>query len=73
MKSVVCNQPKDQRNEAIEYETNFDSKFSLSSGTNHPLTTVTFSLQGGNKHRVTIIYGLTCLWNSGDTYIVIKR
>ena len=33
---------------------------------------VTFSLQGGKKHRSTIIYGLTCLWDSRATYSMIK-
>ena len=62
---------KDQCNEAIGYEPNFDNKFSLSSGTKDPLAVVTVSLRGGKKHRATIIDVLKCLWDSGATEITI--
>ena len=51
----------------------FDNKFSLYSVTKDPLLVVTARLQGGKKHRATMIYGLTCLWDSGSTNIMIKR
>ena len=53
---------KDQCNDAIEYEPKFDNKFSLSSGTKDLLLVVTVSIQGGKKHRTTIIFSLTGLW-----------
>ena len=64
---------KDQCNDAIEYEPKFDNKFSLYITTKDTLPLVTFSLQGGKKHRENIIYSLTCLWDSGATERVIKR
>ena len=42
---------KDQRNDAIENEPKFDSKFSLSSRTKDPLLVVTVSLRMGKKQR----------------------
>ena len=63
---------KDQCNDSIEYEPKFDNKFSLSSGTKDPLPVVTFSLRGGKKHRANIIAGLTSLWDSRVTDIMIK-
>ena len=70
MKNNIKN--KDQCNDAIGYDPNFDNKFSLSSVTNEPLTIVTVSLRGGKNHRATIIAGLTCLWDSRSTYRRIK-
>ena len=64
---------KDQCNYAIECEPKCYHKFSLSSGTKDTLTVVTASLRVGKKHRETIIYGITCLWDSGSTNIMIKR
>ena len=63
---------KDQCNDAIEYEPKFDNKFSLSSGNKDLLLVVTVSLQGGKKHRTTIISSLTCLWYIRDNNIMIK-
>ena len=55
---------KNQCDDAIEYETKFDSKFSLSSGPNRdPLSVVTVSLIRGNKHRATIFANLSYLWD----------
>ena len=34
---------------------------------------VTISLRGVKKSRHTLKSGLTCLWDSGSTYIMIKR
>ena len=42
---------KYQRNDAIEYEPKFDSKFSLSSGTKYPLPVVSVSFRGGKEQR----------------------
>ena len=73
---VVTNNIKNinQYDDAIEYDPKLDGKFSLSSGTNRDLlTVVTVSLRGGKKHRETIIYGLTCIWDSVYTKIMIKR
>ena len=64
---------KDQCNDAIEYEPKFDNKFSLSSGTKDTLSVVTTILRGVNKHGATIIYGLTCLWDSRATERIIKK
>ena len=64
----------DKINEDIDNEPGFDnSSFSLSSGTSDPLPLVTVSLRGGNKHRATVVAGLTCLWDSGSTDRMIKR
>ena len=64
---------KDQNNEAINSDPKFDnSSFTLSSGTSDPLPGVTVSLHGGNKHRATIVAGLTCLWDSRATNSMIK-
>ena len=63
-----------QNNEAIDNDTTLDnSSFSLSSGTSDPLPVVTVYLRGGNKPRLTVVAGLTCLWDSGDTDSTIKR
>ena len=52
----------------------FDNTFSLSSGPNKdPLIVVTVSLGVGNKHRGTIIAGLTCLWDSVNNGSTIKK
>ena len=65
---------KDQCNDTIEYEPKFDNTFSLSCGIKDPPPpVVTFRLWEGKKYRATIIYGLTCLWNSGATESTIKR
>ena len=53
--------------------TKFNSIFSLSSGTKDPLRVENFSLQAGNKKRETITAVLTCMWDRGDTDIMIKR
>ena len=66
------NKNKDQTNDAIEYEQNFDCTFILSSGTKDPLPVITVSLRGGKKYRSTIITSLTCIWVSRATYIMIK-
>ena len=63
---------KDQCNDATEYEPKFHGKVSLSGGTKDPIPVVTVSLGGGNIHRETIIAGLTCLWDSRCTNIMIK-
>ena len=64
---------KNQHNDAIEYEPNFDNTFSLSRGTKYPLPVVTVSLRGGNKQTVRIITSLTCLWDIRATDRMIKR
>ena len=66
---------KYQSNETINSEPTFDtSSFNLSSGNIDPLPFVTFSLQGGNKHRATHVASITCLWDSGATNSkMIKR
>ena len=48
------------------------NSFNWSSGTRDPLTVVTVSLRGGKKHRSTTVDGLTFLWDSGATNIMIK-
>ena len=50
---------KDQRNDAIENEPNFDNSFNLSSGTRDLLPIVTVSILGGKKHRATTVAGIT--------------
>ena len=62
-----------QHNDAIENELKFDNKFILSSATKDPLPVVTVRLRGSKKQRAMIIYGLTCLWDSGATGRIIKR
>ena len=42
-------------NGSIEFEPEFDSKFSSSSGIKNPRTVVTVILQGGKKDRANII------------------
>ena len=64
---------KYQRNDAIEYEPKFDSKFSLSSGTKYPLPVVSVSFRGGRNKGQILISGLTCLWYIGANNIMIKR
>ena len=59
-------------NDAIEYDSKYDNIFSLSSGTNDPLSVVTVRLRGGKKHRENKSYCLTCLWDSGATNRMIK-
>ena len=60
-------------NYAIDNEPTLDnSSSSLSRGTRYPLPVVTVSLQGGKKHRATIVAGITCLWYSGATVSIIK-
>ena len=62
-----------QHNDAIGYETKFDSKFSLSSGTQDPLRVVTVSLRGCKKQRASIIDCLKYLLGSIATNSMIKR
>ena len=71
---IVSNNIKNvnQCNDAIEYDTKFDNKFSLSSGTKDTLPVVIISLEGGKKLGAAIIYGLTCLWDNRDTKIMVK-
>ena len=65
---------KDWNDESINSEPTFDtSSFNLSRGTSNPLPVITVSLRGGKKHRSTTVAGLTCLWGSGATDIIIKR
>ena len=45
----------------------------MSWGTKEPLSVVTDRLPEGKEHRATIISGLTCLWDSGATDIIIKK
>ena len=63
-----------QYNDAIDnYPTLDNSSFNLSSGTRYPLPVLTVSLQGGKKHRATVVANITCLWDSGATNSMIKR
>ena len=64
---------KNQCNDATKYEPKFDNIFSLSSGTKDPLSVVTVRLQGSKNHRGDIMDGLTCLWDSGYNYSMLKR
>ena len=51
----------------------FDTdSFNASSGTMDPLSVVTVTLLEGNKHTATAIDGITCLWDSRYTNIMIK-
>ena len=76
---VVTNNLKNNKykiNKAINSEPTFDtSNFNLSIGTSDPLPVplVTVSLQGGKKYRTTAVAGITYLWDSGATKIMIKR
>ena len=55
-------------------ELSFDTNsFNSSSGNIDHLPVVTVTLQRGKKHRETIVSGITFLWDSGDTYRMIKR
>ena len=64
---------KYQLNDSIYNEPTFYSNsFNLSSWTRDPLPVVTVSLRGVNKHRETTVDSITCLWDSGDTDIMIK-
>ena len=51
------NKNKNQHNDAIENDPEFDYIFSLSSGTKYPLPVVTVSLVGGKKQRATMVSG----------------
>ena len=64
---------KNQHNDAIEYEPNFDNDFILSSRTKEYLPVVTVRLRGGKKQRETIILVLIYLWDSRATDNVINR
>ena len=65
---VVTKNIKDynyQYNFAIDDDTTLANiSFNLSRSTRDPLPVVTVSLRGGNKHRATVVAGLTCLWDS---------
>ena len=64
----------DQYNDAIDNEPTLDNiSLNLSIGTIDPLPVVTVYLQGGKKHRSTVVAGLTCLWDSGANGSMIKR
>ena len=64
---------KDQHNDAIDNEPTFDNNsFNLYRETKDPLPVVTFSLRGGKKHIPITVSGITCLWGSGATNIMIK-
>ena len=64
---------KDQGNEAINSKPEFDTSiFNLSSGNSDPLPVVTVSLRGLKKHRSTTVAGITSLWYSWATNIMIK-
>ena len=68
------NNYKYQSNEAIKNEPTFDTiNFNLSGGTIDPLPVVTVYLRGGNKHGAMTVSGLTCFWDIGATYSMIKR
>ena len=62
MDHVVTNNLKTnkyQSDEAINNQPTFDTNnFDLSSSTSDPLTVVTVSLRGRNKHRATTVAGL---------------
>ena len=62
---------KNQHNDSIEHELNFDNKFRLSGRNKDLLPVVTVILRGGKKQRATIISSLTCLWDSGYNNIMI--
>ena len=47
--------------------------FNLYSGTRNYLSLVTVTLRGGKKHRATTVSGITCLWDSEYTNIMINR
>ena len=64
---------EDQINESINSEPTFDtSSFTLSGGNSDPLPVVTVSLRVVKKHISTNVAGLTCLWGSGATDVMIK-
>ena len=61
-------------NDIIKYYPNIDNIFILSSGTNmDPLLVVTSIIIGGKKHGEAVITGITCLWYSRYTHIMINR
>ena len=65
---------KDQCNDAIAYEPEFDNTFSLyRDSIRYPLSVVTVTLIVGKKNRSNVIYVLTFLWDSGATDSMIKR
>ena len=67
------NNYNNQNNESIDNEPTVDNcSFSLSRGTSDPLLVITVSLRVGKKHRATIVSGLTCLWCSRATDIMIE-
>ena len=64
----------DTYNEFINNDQTFDtSNFNLYSDTCNPLPVVTVSLQRGNKHTATTVFGISCLWYIGATNIMINR
>ena len=62
---------KNQHNDAIENEPNFDHTFNLSSRTKDPLPVVTGSLIVGKKKRAMTVAGRICVWDSGATASMI--
>ena len=65
---------KNQCDDAIKYELDFDNKLILFSGTNGNLMqVVTVRLIVGKKHREMIIYSLPYLWDIGATTSTVKR
>ena len=64
---------KYQRNDAIGYEPEFDTIFSLLSGTKDPLPVVIVRLRRGKKQIATTISVITLLWDIRATSIMIKR
>ena len=65
---------KYQINESIKNEPPFDANiFNSHSSTSDPLTVVPVSLRGGEKRISTTVAGLSCLWDSRTTNIMMKR
>ena len=65
---------KYQHNDAIYNDLTFDTNsFNLSNGTKDPLPVVSVSLRGGKKHISMNVSGITCLWDSEATNIMINR
>ena len=75
MDHVVTNnikKKKNQLNDTIKNDPKFDHTFSLSRGTTDPQPVVTVSLRGGKEQISTTVSGITFLWDSGATDIMIK-
>ena len=70
---MINNLKYDKVNEVIDNALKFGSNYNLAIPIRYPQSVVANILRKGNKYTNMVMAGITCLWDTIDSYIIIKR